>query len=62
MECSFQHLSVQKWKGFASESGLFQNSCLAKCPKMLSFANFENEGTYIKIGSLHALLNSLSIS
>ena len=40
--------------------GYFKNSCLAKRHKMLSFANFEKEGTYIKIGALHVRLNSLS--
>ena len=40
--------------------GYFKNSCLAKRHKMVSFASFEKEGTYIKIGALHVLLKSLS--
>ena len=66
MECSFQHLSLQCEFGLINgkvlrvKVGYIKNSCIAKRHKMLSFANFENGGTNIKIGSLHVLLNSLS--
>ena len=39
-----------------------KNSCLTNCDKMLDFVNFENWGTNIQRGILHAMLNILSIS
>ena len=46
-------------KTFACERGLFQKVTIHK---LCQNANFENGGTIIQIGNLHALLNILSIS